>query len=203
VLALRARQQRNLLATLLLSQGVPMVLSGDEVGRTQGGNNNAYCQDNAISWFDWARRDEDLLAFTTGLIALRRDHPVFHRRRWFQGRPLRGTADIVWVKPDGTEMTEADWNEHHETCVGMFLNGEAIPSPGPRGGHVVDRSFLLLINASSEPRKWTISGPWGESWCTVLDTATYDPPTEEGEEVGGDILVTERSLVLLRRLDPA
>jgi glycogen operon protein len=85
----------------------------------------------------------------------------------------------------------------------MFLNGEAIPSPGPRGEHVVDRSFLLLINASSEPRKWTISGPWGESWCTVLDTATYDPPTEEGEEVGGDILVTERSLVLLRRLDPA
>jgi len=128
---------------------------------------------------------------------------VFHRRRWFQGRPLRGTADIVWLKPDGTEMTEADWNEHHETCVGMFLNGEAIPSPGPRGEHVVDQAFLLLINASSEPRKWMISGPWGESWCTVLDTATYDPPTEEGEEVGGDILVTERSLVLLRRLDPA
>jgi glycogen operon protein len=199
VLALRARQQRNLLATLFLSQGVPMLLSGDEAGRTQGGNNNAYCQDNEVSWFDWSDIDDDLLEYTTALIALRRDHPVFRRRRWFQGRPLRGTPDIVWLKPEGTEMTESDWNEGHQTCVGVFFNGDAITSPGPRGERVVDDSFLLLINASPEPRKWTISGPWGETWHCVLDTAD-GPPDEMDEELRGDLVLTDRSVVLLRRL---
>jgi isoamylase len=201
VLALRARQRRNLLATLLLSQGVPMLLSGDEAGRTQGGNNNAYCQDNEISWFAWDRIDEDLLAYTTRLVALRGDHPVFRRRRWFLGRPLRGTADILWLKPEGTEMTEADWNEHHETCVGMFLNGEAISSPGPRGERVVDESFLVLFNASSEPRKWTVSGPWGETWERVLDTALDGPDPDGDEPVRGDLILTDRSVVVLRLLD--
>jgi glycogen operon protein len=200
VLALRARQQRNLLATLLLSQGVPMLLSGDEVGRSQGGNNNAYCQDNEISWFEWEHRDHDLLAFTTELVGLRREHPVFRRRRWFQGRPLRGTADVVWLKPDGTEMTEADWTEGHETCVGMFLNGEAITSPGPRGDHVVDDSFLLLINASPEPRKWSVGHQWGEIWHYVLDTSD-GPPAEVDEDVQGDLVLIDRSVVLLRRID--
>jgi glycogen operon protein len=200
VLALRARQRRNLLATLLLSQGVPMLLSGDEVGRSQGGNNNAYCQDNEISWFDWADTDDEVLAFTTRLVALRKDHPVFRRRRWFQGRPLRGTADILWLRPDGTEMTEADWTEHHETCVGMFLNGDAIAAPGPRGERVVDDSFLVLFNASAEPRKWTISGPWGEQWVRVLDTACDRGEPEDPEPVQGDLVVTDRSLVLLRQV---
>jgi glycogen operon protein len=176
-----------------------MLLSGDEVGRSQGGNNNAYCQDNEISWFDWAGPDRDLLAFTTDLIALRREHPVFCRRRWFQGRPLRGTADVEWLKPDGTEMTEADWTEHRETCVGMFLNGDAITSPGPRGERVVDDSFLLLTNASPEPRKWTVSGPWGERWARVLDTCEGGV-AGSGDEVHGDLVVVDRSLVLLRRL---
>ena len=208
ILALRSRQQRNLLATLFLSQGVPMLLSGDEVGRTQGGNNNAYCQDNEVSWFDWARPDEALHAYTTGLIALRRDHPVFHRRRWFQGRPLRGAADVLWLKPDGSEMTEADWTEHHETCVGVLLAGDAIPSPGPRGERVVDDTFLLLINASAEPRKWTLGEPAAGAWATVLDTATGSPPAAESDpdgddQVSGDLLVTERSVVLLRRLGPS
>jgi glycogen operon protein len=201
VLDLRGRQRRNLLATLLLSQGVPMLLSGDEAGRTQGGNNNAYCQDNEISWFAWDSIDEDLLAYTTRLVALRRDHPVFRRRRWFQGRPLRGTADILWLKPEGTEMTEADWTEHHETCVGMFLNGAAIPSPGPRGERVVDESFLVLFNASSEPRKWTISGPWGETWERVLDTALDGPDPDGDEPVRGNLILTDRSVVVLRLLD--
>jgi isoamylase len=200
VLDLRARQQRNLLTTLLLSQGVPMLLSGDEVGRTQRGNNNAYCQDNEISWFDWADIDEELLAFTTALVALRRDHPVFRRRRWFQGRPLRGTPDIVWLRPEGTEMTEADWSKGHQTCVGMFLNGQAITSPGPRGERIVDDSFLVLINASPEPRKWSISGPWGDRWHRILDT-TNGPPEEGDEEVAGEVELSDRSILVLRRLE--
>ena len=124
---------------------------------------------------------------------------MFCRRRWFQGRPLRGTADVEWLRPDGTEMTEADWTEHHETCVGMFLNGEAITSPGPRGERIVDDSFLLLINASPEPRKWRVSGPWGETWRCVLDTAD-GPPAEADDEIRGDLVVTDRSVVLLRRI---
>jgi len=201
VLALRARQQRNLLTTLLLSQGVPMLLGGDEVGRTQRGNNNAYCQDNEISWYDWENCDAELLAFTTKLIALRRQHPVFCRRRWFQGRPLRGTADILWLNPDGTEMTEQDWNAH-EVSVGLFLNGEAITSPGSRGERVVDTSFLLLINASADPRKWTISGSWGQDWECVLDTAATAEHATDEAGVRGDLVVTDRSVVLLRRVEP-
>jgi isoamylase len=200
VLDLRARQQRNLLTTMFLSQGVPMLLSGDEAGRTQRGNNNAYCQDNEISWFDWADIDDDLLAFTTALVALRGDHPVFRRRRWFQGRPLRGTADIVWLRPEGTEMTEADWTEGHQTCVGMFLNGQAITSPGPRGERIHDDSFLVLINASPEPRKWSISGPWGDRWHRILDT-TNGPPEEGDEEVAGEVELADRSILVLRRLE--
>ncbi len=202
VLALRARQQRNLLTTLLLSQGVPMLLGGDEVGRSQGGNNNAYCQDNEISWYDWENCDVELLAFTTKLIALRRQHPVFCRRRWFQGRPLRGTADILWLNPDGSEMTEEDWN-NPEVSVGLFLNGEAITSPGARGERVVDASFLLLINASSEPRKWTISGSWGQDWECQLDTAATTESATEETEIRGDLVVIDRSVVLLRRVEPA
>ncbi|MGI8627521.1 MAG: glycogen debranching protein GlgX [Geodermatophilaceae bacterium] len=201
VLALRGRQQRNLLTTLLLSQGVPMLLGGDEIGRSQGGNNNAYCQDNEISWYDWENTDTALLAFTTKLIALRREHPVFCRRRWFQGRPLRGTADILWLRPDGVEMTEDDWRAH-EVSVGLFLNGEAITSPGTRGERVTDRSFLLLINASAEPRKWTISGSWGQEWECVLDTAWPPEPRTEDTHVRGDLVVTDRSVVLLRLVEP-
>jgi isoamylase len=200
ILDLRARQQRNLLTTLFLSQGVPMLLSGDEAGRTQLGNNNVYCQDNEISWFDWADIDDDLLAFTSALVALRREHPVFRRRRWFQGRPLRGTADIVWLRPEGTEMTEADWAEGHQTCVGMFLNGQAITSPGPRGERLRDDSFLVLINASPEPRKWSISGPWGDRWHRILDT-TNGPPEEGDEEVAGEVELGARSILVLRRLE--
>jgi glycogen operon protein len=126
---------------------------------------------------------------------------VFCRRRWFQGRPLRGTADILWLHPDGTEMTEHDWNAP-EVSVGLFLNGEAITSPGLRGERVVDRSFLLLINPSADPRKWTISGSWGQDWECVLDTAyTADRPADDAP-VRGDLVVTDRSVVLLRRIEP-
>src|SRR5690606_9804911 len=114
--------------------------------------------------------------------------------------PLRGTADVVWLKPDGTEMTEADWTEGHETCVGMFLNGQAITSPGPRGENIVDDSFLLLINASPEPRKWSVGHQWGRVWHYVLDTAD-GPPAESDDDVQGDLVLIDRSVVLLRRID--
>src|SRR5829696_510810 len=192
VLALRSRQQRNLLATLFLSQGVPMMLSGDEVGRSQGGNNNVYCQDNEISWFDWVDVDEELFEYTKALIALRTEHPVFRRRRWFQGRPLRGSPDIAWLKSDGTEMSEDDWQSGKAHSIGMFLNGEAITSPDPRGQRVVDDSFLLLFNAWHEPIEWHMGDKWGDAWELALDTATAVPAKESDEVVRRSVVLTDR-----------
>jgi isoamylase len=172
--ARRARQQRNMLATLMLSQGVPMLLGGDELGRTQGGNNNAYCQDNEISWFDWEHADRALLEFTRRLIALRAEHPVFRRRRWFKGRPIRGRgiSDIAWFKPDGAEMDEQDWNEWSAKSFMVFLNGEALTASDERGRSVKDASFCLLFNAHVDPVTFTLPGePWGRQWTAVLDTA--------------------------------
>jgi glycogen operon protein len=189
VIACRMRQQRNFIATLLLSQGVPMLLGGDEIGRTQQGNNNAYCQDNEISWYDWERVDEDLLEFTQRLIALRREHPVFRRRRWFSGRPIRGTADVGWFKHDGTEMTDSDWDAGFARSMGLFLNGEAIHTPDERGQRVVDDSFLLLLNAHDDSLAWTLPvelrGRWQvaadstvprEAWGETIERATAMPP---------------------------
>jgi glycogen operon protein len=195
VLACRRQQQRNLLATLLLAQGVPMLLGGDELGRTQRGNNNAYCQDSELSWLDWEHVDTGLLEFTRGLIALRREHEVFRRRRWFHGRPIRGIPDILWLKPDGTEMNEGDWNAGFARSVGVFLNGEAILSTDTRGQRIVDESFLLLFNAHVEPLEWVLPDLRGTHWTRVLDSA--------GGEAGGELRertsVAERSVVVLRR----
>jgi isoamylase len=202
VLELRARQQRNFLATLFLSQGVPMMLYGDEVSRTQHGNNNVYCQDNPTAWFDWSSIDDEMLEYTIRLIALRNEHPVFRRRRWFQGRPLRGTVDIAWLKSDGTEMTEKDWSSGHATSIGLFLNGQAISSPDPRGERVVDDSFLLLLNAWNEPLDWKIAPAWGQAWERVLDTADGFPKDSE-EVVNKGLVLTDRSVVLLRRIGDA
>src|SRR6202035_1917675 len=138
VRALRARQRLNFLATLLCSQGVPMLLAGDELGRTQRGNNNAYCQDHEISWVDWTAVDRPLLEFTRWVIAFRRDHPVFRRRRFFQGRPIRGTLDIGWFKPDGKSMTDEDWDVGYARSLGMFLNGTGIQSHDERGSLITD-----------------------------------------------------------------
>jgi isoamylase len=170
ILALRASQQRNFIATLLLSQGVTMLLSGDEAGRTQHGNNNGYCQDNEISWTDWSTVDEGLLEFTRRMIALRREHPVLRRRRWFQGRDIRGTVDLGWFKPDGTEMTGQDWDSG-AAAVGVYLNGDAITDRDRRGQRVSDDSFLLLFNGHDEPAEWMLPGPWGGPWELVLDTS--------------------------------
>jgi isoamylase len=202
--AVRDRQKRNFLATLMLSQGIPMLLGGDEMGRTQGGNNNAYCQDNEISWFDWDNADEELIELTARLIKLRLEHPVFHRRRWFLGSPIHGegVSDIGWFKPDGTDMGEADWQQGFVMSLGVFLNGEAIPTPDARGERVIDDRFYLLFNAHAEPVRFRLpSRPeWGEEWTRVLDT--NEPLPEEGSELlgaGEEVALAARSLAVLCR----
>jgi glycogen operon protein len=201
--ALRARQQRNLLSALFLSQGVPMLLGGDEMGRTQGGNNNAYCQDNELSWYDWGHVDEALLAFTRRLVAFRRAHPVFRRRRFFQGRRIRGSdvTDIAWLAPDGTPMSEEQWGEGFAKSLGVFLNGRAIPSVDRDGRRIVDDSFYLLFNAHHEPVAFTAPGrPWGRRWVTALDTRDVgEGAGEQTYDAGQPVTVEARALLVLRR----
>jgi glycogen operon protein len=195
VVACRSRQRRNFLTTLLLSQGVPMILGGDEIGRTQGGNNNAYCQDNPVSWYDWENVDENLLAFTRSLISLRRRHPIFRRRRWFQGRPIRGTVDIGWFRSDGEEMTDEDFHSAHLWSLGVFLNGDGIPGRDSRGQQVVDDSFLLLMNAGSSPVDWKLPLDLGLEWDVAIDTSQA---METGDPVSASSLdVAARSMVVL------
>ena len=200
--ALRARQQRNFLATLFLSQGIPMLLGGDEIGRTQRGNNNAYCQDNEISWFDWENADRELLEFTTRLIAFRRDHPVFRRRRWFHGAPIHGEGvrDIGWFRPDGELMDGDDWQKSFAKSLGVFLNGEAIPNLDDRGEPIVDDSFYVLFNAYHEPLTFRLPArpEWGERWRKVL--ATGEAVGEEIYAAGGEVPVGGRTVVVLERV---
>src|SRR5580693_4050080 len=186
---LRARQERNFLATLLLSQGVPMLLAGDELGRTQQGNNNAYCQDNEVSWVDWqaAGSHADLMEFASSLIALRREHPVFRRRRFFSGE-LGGQRDISWLTPAGNEMTGADWGASDTRSLAVLLNGAAITEPGPRGEPITDQSFLLLFNANNQPVTFTLpAAGTAAGWVVVVDTASADAtaPADDGQSAGG------------------
>ncbi|WP_410575016.1 glycogen debranching protein GlgX [Amycolatopsis sp. cmx-4-61] len=209
VLELRARQQRNMLATLLLSQGVPMVLHGDEFGRTQQGNNNVYCQDSELSWMDWelAKENADLVKFTGGLTALRQRHPVFRRRRFFQGGPVGKGAklgDIAWFTPAGEEMTEQNWDDGFGKAVVVFLNGKAIPDLDQRGMHVEDNSFLLAFNAHHEDIDATLPGNgYGESWTVVVDTATgeVEPADAKPIDGGGRLTLPARSLIVLQRTE--
>jgi isoamylase len=209
VLALRARQQRNFLTTLFLSQGVPMLLAGDEMGRTQRGNNNAYCQDNEVSWVDWAGRGEDdlaLLDFARALIRLRAEHPVFRRRRFFSGRPVRGgrrqVGDIAWLTLAGEEMTDENWEAGFAKSLTVFLNGQAISEPDRRGEPVRDDSFLLLFNASEADLEFVIPPRgYGTRWARLLDTAVPSPAPHAGDAVKpGDVVpVISRSVQVLRR----
>ncbi|HEY9522207.1 MAG TPA: glycogen debranching protein GlgX [Thermopolyspora sp.] len=205
IVALRRRQQRNFLTTLFVSQGVPMLLAGDEFGRTQHGNNNAYCQDNDVSWVDWSlvKPESDLLAFVRELARLRRDNPVFRRRRFFHGRPMHnGVGDLVWLTPSGEQMIAADWRLGYAKSLSVFLNGAAISEPGPHGEKIIGDSFLLLINAHYEDLTFTLPGAeFGAVWRTVLDTADETSPAEPaGEEVAAKarIAVTGRSIRILR-----
>ena len=203
--ALRERRQRNFLATLLLSQGVPMLLGGDEMDRTQQGNNNAYCQDNALTWFDWTPSDRSaaLLRFTRRLIALRRRHPVLHRRRWFQGRAIHGSgvSDVVWLRPDGQAMTDEEWAAGFAKSLAVFLNGCEITWRGDRGERVVDDSFLLVFNAHHDALDFTLPGEsFGRQWEVVLDTAAPDEGEGDRTYGAGAIVRAEgRSVVVLRR----
>ncbi|MCA1823877.1 MAG: glycogen debranching protein GlgX, partial [Frankia sp.] len=207
VLARREQQMRNFIATLFLSQGIPMLLGGDEMGRTQSGNNNGYCQDSEVSWYDWADARENwaLVEFTQRVSALRKAHPVFHRRRWFHGRPVRGSglSDIHWFKPSGEEMTEDDWDSGFAKSIAVFLNGGAIREPDERGEQVTDDSFFLLFNAHSDPLDFVLpESPWGESWEVELDTAAPLLETHEVRSVkpGDPFEVEARAMVVLRRI---
>ena len=175
ILALRQRQQRNFLATLLLSQGVPMLCGGDEIGRTQQGNNNAYCQDNEVSWFDWKldKRRRDLLGFTRFLIELRRRHPVLRRRQFFYGRRIQGSEvkDLAWFRPDGKEMTEEDWTNPQTRCLDLRLAGDAMEEVDAQGSLIVDDTLLILLNAYHEPLSFTLPAHRpGVKWELVLDS---------------------------------
>src|SRR5262249_47609797 len=203
VQACRARQARNSRATLFLSQGVPMLLMGDEAGRTQHGNNNAYAQDSDLSYFQWQEVDGDLLEFTARLIKFRRDHPVFRQRRWFLGPTIHGSvADIGWFRPDGEPMTDEEWTSGFAKTLTVFLNGDAITSRDPRGERIVAESFLIVFNAHWETVRVRLPGGlWGKQWQPVLDTATS--ASEAPDEVlggGEEIQVAGRSLRVLRRL---
>ena len=205
--ALRARQKRNLMATLFLSQGVPMVLAGDAIGHTQNGNNNAYCQDNEISWIDWdpAKADHELLGFVRKLIALRGQHPVFRRRNFFQGRAIKGAGvvDILWLHPDGREMTDEEWKQESARCLGVYLSGKALEEQDDRGQPITDDNFLLLMNANHEETSFVLSA-LAESavWLVLVDTSC-----QTGN--GGDVVypgsakypLQARSLALLVQRD--
>ena len=179
-----------------------MLRGGDEIGRTQEGNNNAYCQDNGISWYDWDDVDHDLLDYTRRLIAFRREHPGFRRRRWFQGRPIRGTVDIGWFRPDGGEMTDGDWHSGFARAVGMFVNGDAITSRDTRGQKVVDDSFLVMFNGGDDAIDWSLPPPWGKRWSsrsTTMSETAIGP--SDRFEVGDTIAVPGRSVIVLRRVE--
>jgi isoamylase len=205
VMELRARQRRTLIATLLLSQGVPMLLAGDEMGRSQGGNNNAYCQDNEISWVNWDISDEDyeFLYFVQRMIALRRAHPLFHRNRFFVGREKNGNRikDLAWFSPDGKEMSEQDWGQHFARCLGVYLTGAELEEIGESGNPIRDDDFLLLINAHHEPMPFQLPRfRRNDGWHCVMDTEFEHGLASDGDFACGDVYPLKgRSLAVLSR----
>jgi glycogen operon protein len=204
VLALRAKQKRNFIATLFLSQGVPMLCHGDELGRTQQGNNNGYCQDNELTWIDWRHRDKGLEEFTRRVSQLRHDHPILRRRRFFDGLPVSrgkragGLPDIAWFTPDGREMTNQDWGSGFGRSIAVFLNGNGIPDLDDRGERVRDDDFVLMFNAHDEDIAFKMPDrPYPESWVPVLATS---PESESDPVKGGEsVIVPSRSLLVLQR----
>ena len=229
--ALRERQVRNFLVTLFFSQGIPMLLAGDELGRTQQGNNSSYCQDNEISWVDWdaAAKHSDLIEFVATLSALRRAHPVLRRRRFFSGQTGDsgdGQRDIIWLTPSGDEMDGDDWNSGYAKALAVCVNGDAITEPGPRGERITDSDFVLLINAHSDAVRFSVPASFGSpgtTWQVTVDTGSpqpvagaLDPAPASSAETGGDspgsaglggsalnLEVAPRAIVVLRGAKPA
>jgi isoamylase len=204
ILALRARQRRNFIATLMFSQGVPMICHGDELGRTQAGNNNGFCQDNDLTWIDWSNADESLIAFTRDAAALRAGHPVFRRRRFFNGRPVvrdepDAIPDVVWLRPDGSEMSDQDWDSGFGKAVAVFVNGDGISEPDSRGEPLVDDSFILAFSAHDEALTFTTPpAVYGESWEVVLSTTVSATTPDSLVKSGDDVSVGPRSILILR-----
>ncbi|HEY3404735.1 MAG TPA: glycogen debranching protein GlgX [Ohtaekwangia sp.] len=201
VLALRQRQKRNLLTTLFLSQGVPMLVAGDEFGRSQQGNNNAYCQDNEISWINWETLDTSLLSFTQNLIDFVRHHPVFCRRRWFQGQPIKGIGleDIAWFLPEGTELTEESWSTDFAKSLAVFLYGKGLHAPDSHGRSILDDSFYIIFNAHHEPVEYKLPPErYGRSWELVLNTAEDQFSSGQHYKAGSVIRIESRSIYILQ-----
>jgi glycogen operon protein len=200
--ALRARQQRNFIVSLMLSQGIPMLLGGDEIGRTQQGNNNAYCQDNEISWFDWSSADHGLFEFTRRVIRLRTEHPTFRRRGWFKGRPLhgKGISDIAWLRTDGEPMSEEDWQQGFVKSLMVFLNGDGLQELDDDGKRIRDVSFLLLFNAHGEALDFTLPpASFGRTWTLVVDTTNEVGERNATFTSGSTARVEARSVLVLTR----
>ncbi|SFE00402.1 glycogen debranching protein GlgX [Thermophagus xiamenensis] len=203
---LRRQQIMNFISTLFLSQGVPMLVAGDELGKTQQGNNNAYCQDNEISWINWDNADLPLIDFTSKLIHFRKNHPVFCRRKWFKYQPIRGkdVTDIEWFTPDGIEMSEQHWNEAFAKTLGVFLSGLGVRAVSDKGVPLVDDSFFIIIHSRAEPVSFILPNEkWGKQWIKILDTSQQSF-NEEGLEApmksGQKIEIQERSFILFREI---
>ncbi len=199
MLALRARQSRAVLTTLLLSFGIPMLLGGDEMGRTQQGNNNAYCQDNEIAWYDWSAADTGLLAFTRQLVALRRAHPVFRRQRFLTG--AAAASELGWFTPAGTAMTASDWSDRSALAVAIYLDGADEPDRAADGSLLLDDDFLVLVNAWWEPLDFVLPGTRPRAaWQTAIDTYTpagATDPAAAPRAAGDHVTVGPRSIMVL------
>jgi isoamylase len=203
IFALRARQQRNFVATVLLSQGCPMLVAGDEIGRTQGGNNNVYCQDNETTWLDWENVDEDLLDFTRRLIALRAEQPVLRRQRFFAGQVGRGQRrkDVVWLDDEGNEVSEAEWDDESRRSLAMLLNGDEIPDHTLDGRQIRGDTLLVILHSHHLDMGWRLPRGWGDRWQVLIDTAA---PVMQGPprvvDASEQLRVIARSLLVLRRV---
>jgi glycogen operon protein len=202
IVASRTKQMKNFLCTLFLSQGVPMILGGDEIARTQLGNNNAYCQDNETSWFDWNLddRQKELLDFTTRLISFRKEHPILKRRKFFQGRKLfGGSKDITWLQSNGEEMTDQVWNQSRIHAIGMILSGDAIDEADQKGSRIADDTLLILLNAKNESAMFRVPKVYGK-WEVMIHTFTQEMKEGKRKLAGGDTFELEgRSVVVMRR----
>lgn len=205
IVALRGQQMRNIMATLMVSQGTPMILHGDEIGRTQQGNNNVYCQDSALSWMDWSlvEKNADLLTFARKVTRLRRKHPVFRRRRFLKGQPVRSggeVRDIAWLTPTGQQMTEQDWDNDFGKSIAVFLNGQALPEPDRRGERIVDDSFLLCFNAHDHEVNFVMPhDDYAQEWTVELDTTVPSGVAERVVTDGEEIALPARSVLILRK----